>query len=174
VNIYNGQAQPNGQHNQEILSNLKQPDDYRQPEASFHGNETAGIFLDQQENYPKRQAVERSFETQSGYLVLIKQLGSRYALSFKRQIGTPPTSSIFLTADEGQRLANILGSNSRQQNDCSDSTNELEQHLTSIRPSRNRRRRSAIMMPTILFTVSLVLWIVLAILVYQAQCQGSH
>ena len=150
---------------------MKQPDDYRQPEAPFHGDETARDFLVPTGDPSRRQAVERSFETQSGYLVLIKQLGSRYALSFKRQIGTPPTSSIFLTADEGQRLANILGSDLQHQNEYGLTAQDFKENIDSLRSLRNRRRHSAIVMPTALFIISLVLWAVLAILAFQLQHQ---
>ena len=122
------------------LLKLKQPDDYRQPEAPFHDDETAEKLIDSQESFPTHQAVERSFETQSGYLVLIKQLGSRYALSFKRQIGTPPTSSIFLTVDEGQRLANIFNSDPRRQNENRTPADKLKENIESLRALRKRRK----------------------------------
>ena len=153
---------------------MKQPDDYRQPDAAFRDDETAQAFADQQESHTRRQTVERSFETQSGYLVLIKQLGSRYALSFKRQIGTPPTSSIFLTADEGQRLSNMLGSNSCREDEHSAPVNDLNKNIDSLKSLPNRRRQSAITMPTLLFLISLVLWTVLAMLVFQLQFPSVH
>ena len=147
---------------------MKQPDDHRQPEAPFYSNETGASLLGQQEPSAKLQAVERSFETQSGYLVLIKQLGSRYALSFKRQIGTPPTSSIFLTADEGQRLANIFNLTQRKHLEHSPAV-DLQQNISAIRSLQSPRRKRAVVMPTTLFLVSLILSIVLAILAYQLQ-----
>src|SRR5579864_4738829 len=86
-----------------IYKAMKRSDDYRQPDANFPSGDTRGDLLSVHlDTLSRNQAVERSFETQSGYMVLIKQLGSRYALSFKRQIGTPPTSSIFLTSDEAR------------------------------------------------------------------------
>ena len=147
---------------------MKQPDDYRQSDAPLRDNDLAGAFLDHQAN-PRRLTVERSFETQSGYLVLIKQLGSRYALSFKRQIGTPPTSSIFLTVDEGQRLANMFSSNPKEDDEAEYGT-PAEDFKANIDDLRHiKRRKSPIAMPTTLFVISLVLWAVLAILAFQLQ-----
>lgn len=51
---------------------------------------------------------ERVVDTQSGFLVVIKRLEARLALSVKRRIGTPPSSSILLTQDESLKLARIL------------------------------------------------------------------
>lgn len=51
---------------------------------------------------------ERVVDTQSGFLVVIKRLEARLALSVKRRIGTPPSSSILLTEDESLKLARIL------------------------------------------------------------------
>jgi hypothetical protein len=144
---------------------MKQPDDYRQPDAPFQDEKAAGSFIDQQmDNYPRRQTVDRSFEIQSGYLVVIKQLGSRYALSFKRQIGTPPTSSIFLTADEGKRLANMFSAGI----DPKAFNTETFTHIEPIGRFRTRGR-SPLTMPTTLFLISLTLWAAFAILVFQMQ-----
>lgn len=54
---------------------------------------------------------ERVVDTQSGFLVVIKRLEARFALSVKRRIGTPPSSSILLTQDESLKLARILADN---------------------------------------------------------------
>jgi len=54
---------------------------------------------------------ERVVDTQSGFLVVIKRLEARLALSVKRRIGTPPSSSILLTQDESLQLARILSDN---------------------------------------------------------------
>lgn len=54
---------------------------------------------------------ERVVDTQSGFLVVIKRLEARLALSVKRRIGTPPSSSILLTQDESLKLARILADN---------------------------------------------------------------
>lgn len=153
---------------------MKQPDDFKQPEAPLRDDGTAKAFPDLTGDPSRRQAVERSFETQSGYLVLIKQLGSRYALSFKRQIGTPPSSSIFLTADEAKRLSNMFGSDSRQQNEYPTSTENFKEKIDSLRSLRNRRRKSAFVMPTTLFIISLALWAVLAKLAFQFLYPAIH
>ena len=54
---------------------------------------------------------ERVVDTQSGFLVVIKRLEARLALSVKRRLGTPPSSSILLTQDESLKLARILSDN---------------------------------------------------------------
>ncbi|MBA3859143.1 MAG: hypothetical protein C0507_19735 [Cyanobacteria bacterium PR.3.49] len=54
---------------------------------------------------------ERVVDTQSGFLVVIKKLEARLALSVKRRLGTPPSSSILLTQDESLKLARILSDN---------------------------------------------------------------
>lgn len=52
---------------------------------------------------------ERIVDTQSGYLVVVRRVdGLRVALSVKRRLGTPPSSSILLTPDEQVKLAKIL------------------------------------------------------------------
>ena len=153
---------------------MKQPDDFKQPEAPLRDDETARAFPALTADRSRHQAVERSFETQSGYLVLIKQLGSRYALSFKRQIGTPPSSSIFLTSDEAKRLSNMFGSDSRQQNEYHTSAENFKEKIDSLRSLRNRRRKSAFIMPTTLFIISLALWAVLAKLAFQFLYPAIH
>jgi len=144
---------------------LKQPDDYRQPDARFRDDETAGTFSE--EIHSRRQTVERSFETQSGYLVLIKQLGSRYALSFKRQIGTPPSSSIFLTSDEAKRLSNMFGSN--HQADYQIPTENFQEHIVSVKSSSRNRRSYPFTVMTVLFLVTVILCAVMTIFIFQSQ-----
>lgn len=51
---------------------------------------------------------ERVVDTQSGYLVVVKRMESKIALSVKRRIGTPPSSAIYLTPDESIKLSAIL------------------------------------------------------------------
>ncbi|HNB23739.1 MAG TPA: hypothetical protein PKZ32_15095 [Candidatus Melainabacteria bacterium] len=58
---------------------------------------------------------ERVVDTQSGFLVVIKRLEARLALSVKRRIGTPPSSSILLTQDESLKLARILSDGQSEQ-----------------------------------------------------------
>lgn len=53
---------------------------------------------------------ERVVDTQSGFLLVIRRMGERAALSCKRRIGTPPSSSILLTPDESIKLSKILSS----------------------------------------------------------------
>lgn len=53
---------------------------------------------------------ERIVDTQSGFLLVIKRMGERLALSCKRRVGTPPSSNILLTPDESIKLSKILAS----------------------------------------------------------------
>ncbi len=53
---------------------------------------------------------ERVVDTQSGFLLVIKRMGERLALTCKRRVGTPPSSVILLTPDEGLKLSKILAS----------------------------------------------------------------
>jgi hypothetical protein len=53
---------------------------------------------------------ERVVDTQSGFLVVVKRLGERLALTCKRRVGTPPSSSILMTPDESVKLSRILAS----------------------------------------------------------------
>ncbi len=75
----------------------------------FYGDETGEVFAVKEEERPKLETYQHYFETQSGFLVIVKPIGNIYSLSFKRQLGTPPTSFISLTPDEARRLSNLLG-----------------------------------------------------------------
>jgi len=80
----------------------------RSPTAPFIGDETGGIFDSPDLVSQSPTTTERVVDTQSGFLVVIKKIDTRLALSVKRRIGTPPVSSILLTPDESLKLANIL------------------------------------------------------------------
>ncbi len=110
---------------------------------------------------------ERSFETQSGFLVLVKPIGNRLSLSFKRQIGTPPISSIFLTPDEATRLANILGPDADLDTESIDySRIEAEaSYINLLRPVRSKRSR--VVETMILLMGTLILCAVMVIIAYQ-------
>jgi K+/H+ antiporter YhaU regulatory subunit KhtT len=75
----------------------------------FYGDETGEVFSVKEAERPKLETYTHSFETQSGFLVIVKPIGNVYSLSFKRQLGTPPTSFVTLTPDEARRLSNLLG-----------------------------------------------------------------
>ncbi len=88
-------------------------DDHASPQAPFSGDETGKIFDTPDLVLQSPTTSERVVDTQSGFVVVVKQLEKRLALSVKRQLGTPPTSSILLTPDESLKLSRIL--------DCSNS-----------------------------------------------------
>lgn len=83
-------------------------DDYTSPATPFSGDETGDIFgtPDVVSNSPTTS--ERVVDTQSGFLVVIRKVDSRVALSVKRRLGTPPVSQILLTPDESRKLSRIL------------------------------------------------------------------
>jgi hypothetical protein len=88
---------------------LSHSEDYIETSTPFYGDKTGEVFAVKEEESAKLETYEHHFETQSGFLVIVKPIGNTYSLSFKRQLGTPPTSFISLTPDEARRLSNLLG-----------------------------------------------------------------
>lgn len=84
-------------------------DDQLSTNKPFYGDESGDIFALLDEKRSKTEMYTHSFETQSGFLVIVKPSEDSYSMSFRRQIGTPPNSSITLTVDEAKRLSNLLG-----------------------------------------------------------------
>lgn len=83
-------------------------DDHTSPAAPFPGDSSGQIFdLPELVSGPPTNA-ERVVDTQSGFLVVVKRQGDRLALSMKRRLGTPPSSSVMLTPDESMKLSKIL------------------------------------------------------------------
>ncbi|CAN5437902.1 hypothetical protein BH10CYA1_BH10CYA1_37550 [soil metagenome] len=82
-------------------------DDYA---STFSGDETGDIFDAPDVVRQSPTTTERVVDTQSGFLVVIKRVDTRFSLSVKRRLGTPPVSSILLTPDESIKLSKILGS----------------------------------------------------------------
>ncbi|MBS2002394.1 MAG: hypothetical protein JST44_12870 [Cyanobacteria bacterium SZAS LIN-5] len=82
-------------------------DDYA---STFSNDESGDIFDAPDVVQQSPTTTERVVDTQSGFLVVIKRVDSRFSLSVKRRIGTPPASSILLTPDESVKLSKILGS----------------------------------------------------------------
>lgn len=80
-------------------------DDYA---PTFSGDETGDIFAAPDVVQLSEITTERVVDTQSGFLVVIRRVDSRLALSVKRRLGTPPVSSILLTPDESVKLSKIL------------------------------------------------------------------
>jgi hypothetical protein len=83
-------------------------DDHASPAAPFFGDETGEIFETPDVVFHSPTTTERVVDTQSGFLVVVKRVDSRLALSVKRRLGTPPVSSILLTPDESLKLSRIL------------------------------------------------------------------
>ncbi len=83
-------------------------DDPASPATPFSGDETGEIFQAPDLVLDSPTTSERFVETQSGFLVVVKQQEDKQALSVKRQLGTPPTSSVVLTPDESVKLSRIL------------------------------------------------------------------
>jgi hypothetical protein len=83
-------------------------DDSLTPAAPFSGDDTGqfGETPDIVRESPTTN--ERVVDTQSGFLVIVRRMNNRIALSVKRRIGTPPTSGIYLTPDESLKLSGIL------------------------------------------------------------------
>jgi hypothetical protein len=84
--------------------------DHPSPAAPFSGDETGAIFDAPDLVLQSPTTTERVVETQSGFLVVVRRTEElRQALSVKRRLGTPPTSSVLLTPDESLKLSRILG-----------------------------------------------------------------
>ncbi len=83
-------------------------DDPTSAPAPFSGD--GGVFDHPDVLLQSPVTQERVVDTQSGFLVVVRRLEERLGLSFKRRVGTPPTSSIVLTPDESLKLSRILSS----------------------------------------------------------------
>ena len=81
-------------------------DDPSSPAAPFSGDGSAFDLPDVVLQSPTTS--ERIVDTQSGFLVVVKRLGDRLGLSFKRHVGTPPSSVVMLSPDESIKLSRIL------------------------------------------------------------------
>lgn len=74
--------------------------------APFTGDQSGLDYPDYMLQSPT--TTERFVDTQSGFLLVVKRMGERLALSCKRRVGTPPSSAILLTPDESVKLSKIL------------------------------------------------------------------
>lgn len=81
-------------------------DDPSSPAAPFSGDGSVFDLPDVLLQSPT--TTERIVDTQSGFLVVVKRLGDRLGISFKRRVGTPPTSQVLLSPDESIKLSRIL------------------------------------------------------------------
>lgn len=84
-------------------------EDPSSPAAPFSGDSTGQIFDLPDLIASSPTTTERVVDTQSGFLVVVKKLNDKLALSIKRRVGTPPSSSVPLTPDESVKLSKILG-----------------------------------------------------------------
>jgi hypothetical protein len=85
-------------------------EDQASPTTPFRGDETGEVFDAPDLVLQSPTTQERVVDTQSGFLVVVRRADSRIALSVKRRLGTPPTSSLVLTPDESLKLSKILNS----------------------------------------------------------------
>lgn len=112
-------------------------DDSASPASQFTGDSNGKIFdlPDLLPNSPT--TTERVVDTQSGFLVVIKRLGERLGLAVKRQMGTPPSSTIILTPDEALKLSRILGTSFGAEP-------SIEESLPEIPDKISRRKLAAL------------------------------
>lgn len=143
---------------------MNHPDDHIDIKASFQGDETGEVFAVKEAEPLHIESYGRSFETQSGFLVLVKPIGNRYSLSFKRQIGTPPTSSIFLTPDEARRLSNLLGPNFESDTADPYTDNASQFEFASLSPKYGKSNSGGHLV-AIVGTLTLI--VVIAVVAYQ-------
>jgi hypothetical protein len=111
-------------------------EDSATPAAPFTGD---GSVFDQPDvvfNLPTTS--ERVVDTQSGFLLVIRRLGDRLAMTCKRRVGTPPSSAILLTPDETIKLSRALSA----------SVTGADEAAESGRFSTGGRRRMALNPPT--------------------------
>ena len=87
---------------------MQHPDDHLSHPQSFSGDTSGDVFSESELLADSPMTSARILETQSGYMVVIKEDGGRLSLSVKRRVGTPPTSQLLLTSDESKRFSRIL------------------------------------------------------------------
>jgi hypothetical protein len=124
-------------------------DDYASPQAHFSGDEP-NILDSQDPIQDSPVTTERVVDTQSGFLVVIKRLEARLALSVKRRIGTPPSSSILLTQDESLKLARILadsptpGENGNSKGRKNNFARDIDTWINTLSPSKTQEKRESL------------------------------
>lgn len=112
-------------------------EDPSSPAAPFSGDGSGQIFDMPDMIASSPTTNERIVDTQSGFLVVIKKLNDRLALSVKRHIGTPPGSQVALTPDESLKLSRILATSFSSNDDWNSLTSERKERRTG-----GDRRRS--------------------------------
>lgn len=116
---------------------MSHSEDQTSPAAPFSGDSSGHIFDMPDMVATSPTTTERVVDTQSGFLVVIKKMGDRLALSIKRNIGTPPSSSVSLTPDESVKLSRILSTSLNAEDEGSDLIEEFRS-----RSARKRRGAS--------------------------------
>lgn len=91
-------------------------DDQTSSKTPFSGDQTGDIFSEPSNLVAQSPVTTvRTVETQSGFLVVLKDVEERISLSVKRKIGTPPQSHVLLTPDEVRRLSRILAGQNQEE-----------------------------------------------------------
>jgi hypothetical protein len=111
-------------------------EDPTSPAAPFSGDGSGQIFEMPDMVAGSPTTSERVVDTQSGFLVVIKRLNDHLCLSIKRQIGTPPNSSVSLTPDESLKLSRIIAGSLSSTDDW----NSLSSARKERRSGSDRRR----------------------------------
>lgn len=86
-------------------------DDQASQAAPFFGDGSGSVFDTPDMLLQSQTTSERIIDTQSGFLVVVKKQAGPKAgqeLYVRRQLGTPPSSSVALTPDESIRLSRVL------------------------------------------------------------------
>jgi hypothetical protein len=116
-------------------------EDSATPAAPFTGD---GSVFDQPDvvfNLPTTS--ERVVDTQSGFLLVIRRLGDRLAMTCKRRVGTPPSSAILLTPDETIKLSRALSASVTGADDPTAESGRFStagRRRISLNPPANSRR----------------------------------
>ena len=93
-----------------------QSDDQTSSKTPFAGDQSGDIFSEPSNLVAQSPLTTvRTVETQSGFLVVLKDVDDRTSLSVKRKIGTPPQSHVLLTPDEVRKLSRILGGQNQEE-----------------------------------------------------------
>jgi len=120
-------------------------DDPASPAAPFSGDDTGAIFDAPDMVWQSPTTSERVVDTQSGFLLVLKRQDGRQALSVKRRLGTPPSSSVLLTPDESLKLSRILvgsGPAERGSKAASYSVDQLLSAVVEPEPGQRAKARS--------------------------------
>ena len=126
---------------------MSSSDDFASPGSRFSGDDS-GQFFDLPDVVRQSPlTLERVVDTQSGFLVVLKQIEKKIALSVKRRVGTPPTSIIAFTPDESLQLSVILANYTVSQQGLSAIAGRLpdsiEQWLSTVESAEYRQQQDS-------------------------------